>query len=540
MTTAATSNSPADPTQTATPEAVAALLAGGEAVPLSLADLRDHRVPYLEEYFGVWCMAPDQFLAAYAIVRQTNVLQHVSQVKAAGGVPSGRSYDYAVGENGIATVDLAGTLMKQTSSMSGGTSTVMARGTIRKMMNDKSVDGVMLRVDSPGGTAAGTMDLADDVYQLAQRKPVCVYADGLMASAAMWVGSQGTEISAGADALVGSVGTYAVVYDVSKWAADQGIKAHVIRAGDFKGMGTPGTEVTDQQLGEYQRIVDAINQNFLNGLARGRRMTAEQVKGVNDGRIHPAADAKKLGLVDHVENYDAAYARLEQRVAAVRAKSSGGTNTRVKAESDDLAAQSAVEGNPSDNKETPMTGQNQAAGSSAAQTTAGAGAGGNTAATEPRPATLGELKAAFGTNMEFAFAAAEQGWTMAEAQAAWQVVQSVTPKAGVGGATQSTTTGKPAGSGNRPLATAPRRTATPPASAAADGTDVEAAGFDGDPVAEFSARVEAKMKQPGVTRRQAVLKVAGADPELHQAFLMATNSRKVHSKIQDKFGGDEE
>jgi signal peptide peptidase SppA len=528
------------PTASSTP-AASAPAAPPAVMPVSVAALRDHAVPYLEEYLGVWCMSPDQFMTAYALVRQTNILTHVAQVKAAGGVPGGRAYDYVVGENGIATVDLAGTLMKQTSSMSGGTSTVMARGTIRKMRSDKSVDGVMLRVDSPGGSAAGTMDLADDVYELAKVKPVCVYADGLMASAAMWVGSQGTEISAGADALVGSVGTYAVVYDVSKWAEAEGIKAHVIRAGEFKGAATPGTEVTDKQLAEYQRIVDALNQNFLDGLSRGRRMSGEQVKAVNDGRIHPAADAKKLGLIDFVENYDAAYARLEQRVGVARARAGvgaggGGTNGRTKAEAGAPVENNGTGENRPLQKELPMeTQQNTAAGSSAATSSpAAGGAAPASAASGPRPATLTELKQAFGSNLEFAFAAAEQGWTMAEAQAAWNVVQNATPRAGTA-PIGTGTAAKP--KGNQPLATATRRTTTT-AAAVANGDDVDAAAFDGDPVAEFNARVESKLKLPGMTRRKAVLQVAGADKELHQAFLLETNSRKVHSKIRDKFADD--
>jgi signal peptide peptidase SppA len=239
-------------------------------MPTSLA-----AVPHLDQWFGLWAMEEARFWSAYEFLRRLDLHLHLSSgaVQAAQqqAATSGKLFEQ---RDGIALIGIHGRMMKQASSLSDGTSTVLARRQIRAAAADADVKAILLHIDSPGGTAAGTADLAADVSVAGNQKPVWSFVEDLDASAAYWVASQSQRVSANATALVGSIGTYGVVYDMSGAAAMEGVKAFVVRAGKFKGMGTPGTEVTQEQLAEMQRTVDGLNEHFLAGVAGGRKLSA--------------------------------------------------------------------------------------------------------------------------------------------------------------------------------------------------------------------------------------------------------------------------
>lgn len=274
-------------------------------------------IPRLEDYFGAWAMHEPVFIALAEHVSGMDLAGHVAahklEVKADGPGASGRGKPYQV-VDGVAVIELRGSLMKQVSSMSDGTSTVAARRAIGLAANDPDVSAILLAIESPGGTVAGTGDLAEAVAAAGKKKPVEAHIEDLGASAAYWIASQADRVSANPTALVGSIGTYMAVRDLSTLAAQQGVKIHVIRAGDFKGSGTPGTEITGPQLTEWQRMINDLNSHFLAGVAKGRKLSAERVAELADGRVHTGAAAKDLGLVDAVESRDATLSRLIQRV----------------------------------------------------------------------------------------------------------------------------------------------------------------------------------------------------------------------------------
>ncbi len=204
---------------------------------------------------------------------------------------------YEITETGVAVIRLAGILEK------GQTHHV--RSLLRNATEDPRVDGIVLVIDSPGGTVAGTADLAASIRNAAARKPVHAFIDDLAASAAYWAASQATKVFANTKtALVGSIGTYAVMVDSSAMANKAGIKVHVIQAGKYKGMGVPGTEITESHLVHMQHLVDTINGEFVKAVGAGRRMSASAIRHIADGALHPAADAVRLGLVDRIQSID--------------------------------------------------------------------------------------------------------------------------------------------------------------------------------------------------------------------------------------------
>jgi signal peptide peptidase SppA len=271
-------------------------------------------VPYLDQYWGEWALYEPfaRFLLSH--VENMNVQVHVAEQKASGGNGGGRRGDVYVDSDGIAHIELSGTLMKHVSSMSAGTSTALARRQVRAATASADVRGILLIVDSPGGTVSGTADLAADIRMAATKKPIHSFIEDLGASAGYWLPSQAQHVTINPTGLAGSIGVFQVVEDWSKYAEKEGVKVHVVRFGEMKGLGTPGTAVTEEQLAYLQERIDSIGADFVAAIAAGRKMSIEKARSLADGRVHKGEAAKKLGLVDAVGSIDDALTTLKAQI----------------------------------------------------------------------------------------------------------------------------------------------------------------------------------------------------------------------------------
>lgn len=248
------------------------------------------------------------------------------------GIDVARETRYEL-QDGIAVIDIAGAMMKGESLYSwffGSPTIPQIEAQVRAAANDPAVNAILLRIDSPGGTVAGTSDLADAVFEARKTKRVVAYISDLGASAAYYVASQADEIYCDTDAIVGSIGVYLVVPDYSKLFEKEGITTHVIRAGENKGAGTPGAPVTDAHIAEFQREVDQLNEMFVEAVSRGRGWTVERASKLNDGRVHVGRYAVDLGLVDAVKSFDNTMREL--RAESLRPSGSLSTWRRVAAQ----------------------------------------------------------------------------------------------------------------------------------------------------------------------------------------------------------------
>jgi signal peptide peptidase SppA len=265
----------------------------------------------LDQYFGFWALQDDIFRAAVGRLQGFNLSAHVEAASSVAPRGAYRGDDYQIEPGGVAVIDISGPMMKYTSSLSDGTSTVRVRRQLANAVENESVKQIVLRIDSPGGTVAGTEDLAAAVRNAASSKPVTAFIEDLGASAAYWVASQASAIyAAGKTTLVGSIGTYGVLYDYSAQAAMLGVKVHVVHAGEFKGSGIEGTEITEKQLAEWQRIINRLNEQFLAGVSSGRKLSSATTAELADGRVHDAEDALKLRLIDGIQSFEATLSNI--------------------------------------------------------------------------------------------------------------------------------------------------------------------------------------------------------------------------------------
>lgn len=213
--------------------------------------------------------------------------------------------DFSVADK-TATIVISGTLMKSVPSWMrywgfDATGYDEIAAAVSRAAADPSVEKILLRISSPGGQVSGVEDAANAIFEAKAVKPVIAHIEDLGASAAYWLASQATEITASELSLVGSIGVYTVMRDFSAMAEQDGVKVHIIRSGEFKGAGVFGAAVEPQHLQAKQEIVDKIAEKFTGAVARGRGKSNAVVTEWASGKIWMAEDAKALGLIDGVE-----------------------------------------------------------------------------------------------------------------------------------------------------------------------------------------------------------------------------------------------
>lgn len=175
---------------------------------------------------------------------------------------------------------------------------------------NRAVSGVVLDIDSPGGTVAGGEDVVEAVRRAkaivdanGDGKPIVAMIRDLGASGAYLLASQCHEIYATANAIVGSVGVYQVVWDESEYHEHKGMKAHLVASGPAKGAGAYGTKVTAAHLESFQKEVDRLRDWFVTRAAEGRGMAVDDMAALATGDVWIGADAAKVGLIDGVKGF---------------------------------------------------------------------------------------------------------------------------------------------------------------------------------------------------------------------------------------------
>lgn len=253
---------------------------------------------------------------------------------------SGRPVAYEI-RNGNAVIPIRGVIAKHASQVNGasqpeGQSIESLRAMLQDAAADEKVKRILLAIDSPGGSVDGLPSFADELHAVRGKKPIVAHADGLMASAAFWLGSQADKVYATRESEIGSIGVYATASDWSRHYKNEGVDVHLISSGGVKGQGARGTPVPDAVLEDIQTAVDNYNAMFLDAVMRGRGWNKEQASALNDGRLHLAGKARELGLIDGVRSLESL---LSEDVSGTTTNAKVGTTTyRVAADPIEITA----------------------------------------------------------------------------------------------------------------------------------------------------------------------------------------------------------
>jgi protease-4 len=186
---------------------------------------------------------------------------------------------------------------------------------LRRLRLDPQVKAVVLRVNSPGGSALASELIQREVIMTRKVKPVVVSMGYLAASGGYWISTYGDRIFAEPNTITGSIGVYGLLPNIQKLAAEHGVswdRIQTSRLADPTSIARPKSEV---ELARIQTVVDDIYDQFLTRVADSRKLGKDRVNEIAQGRVWSGLQAQKLGLVDELGGIQDAV-----RDAAKRAK----------------------------------------------------------------------------------------------------------------------------------------------------------------------------------------------------------------------------
>ncbi len=224
-------------------------------------------------------------------------------------------------KDGIGMVSIEGPILRKPDLFArvlmGATDSEQIGAALREAGDREDIRAVFLDIDSPGGTVAGTPELAAAVASINERKPVYAFSSGQMCSAAYWIASQARAIYATPSAQVGSIGVVQAVIDDSAALEKEGIKVEVFAVGKYKSIGAPGTPLTDDQRELIRSNLAETACDFHAAvLARGRSIPPEAM----EGQTFSGRQAQRLNLAGMVPDRAEAMRRLRVYHAAVDTK----------------------------------------------------------------------------------------------------------------------------------------------------------------------------------------------------------------------------
>ncbi len=172
---------------------------------------------------------------------------------------------------------------------------------LRQVRKDDTVDALVFRVDSPGGSANASEVIRQEILEIRKKGvPVVVSMGTYAASGGYWISANADEIWASPTTLTGSIGVFGMLPTFENSLTELGINVEGIRSTDMAGFGLPIMPLDDKAARVIQAAVDGIYQKFLKLVATGRDTTPEAVHKIAQGRVWTGARALELGLVDNL------------------------------------------------------------------------------------------------------------------------------------------------------------------------------------------------------------------------------------------------
>ncbi len=211
-----------------------------------------------------------------------------------------------------AIIDLKGVIQSSKSLFSEGATAEEIAETIRKADESPSIDAIVIRINSPGGTPVASSIIADAIKEA--KKPTVAWIQELGASGAYWVASSADEIIAHPLSITGSIGVYGSYLDFSGFLEEHNITYQRLVAGEHKDAGSPLRPLTKEEQELLQEKINSIRDYFIKEVAKNRNLTIEEVTKISDGMFLLGTEAKEKGLVDELGGEKEVKKYLEEKL----------------------------------------------------------------------------------------------------------------------------------------------------------------------------------------------------------------------------------
>ncbi|TMU85916.1 signal peptide peptidase SppA [Bacillus sp. BHET2] len=178
---------------------------------------------------------------------------------------------------------------------------------------DKSVKGIILKVNSPGGGVVESAQIHSKLVEIMDKtkKPIYVSMGGTAASGGYYISAPATKIFASKETLTGSLGVIMHGINYSELAKKYGVDFVTIKSGPYKDIMSPTRKMTEEERNIIQSMIDNSYEGFVDVIAKGRNMSEADVKKIADGRVYDGIQAKEVNLIDE-------FGYVEDTIAAMK------------------------------------------------------------------------------------------------------------------------------------------------------------------------------------------------------------------------------
>ena len=224
--------------------------------------------------------------------------QAVAIVYAEGDIVDGKGGDGQIGGDGLSRV-------------------------LRRVRTDSRVKAVVLRVNSPGGSAIASETIRRELALISRTKPVVVSMGTVAASGGYWISTAATRVFAEPNTITGSIGVFSLMPNIQGIANRNGVTFDTVKTGRYADLFSASRPRTGAELAVLQRSVDAIYDAFIERVSNARKLSPDSVRVIAEGRVWSGTAALRIGLVDSLGGLDAAL-----RSAAKQARLTGDYEVR--------------------------------------------------------------------------------------------------------------------------------------------------------------------------------------------------------------------
>lgn len=166
----------------------------------------------------------------------------------------------------------------------------------------KQVKGIVLRINSPGGSVGPSQEIFKEVVRFNEVKKVVASMGAIAASGGYYIACGAEKIVANPGTITGSIGVLVQIPNIERFLEKIGLSHEVIKSGKHKDMGSITRKMTEEENRLMQEVIDDVHDQFVSVVSERRGLPKDKVKAIADGRIFSGRQALELGLVDHLGN----------------------------------------------------------------------------------------------------------------------------------------------------------------------------------------------------------------------------------------------
>ena len=177
---------------------------------------------------------------------------------------------------------------------------------LRRIRSDAKVKALVLRVNSPGGSAIASERIQRELALFGRSKPVVVSMGTVAASGGSWIATAGRRVFAQPNTITGSIGVFSLVPNIAGLAKTNGITFDTVKTGRYADLFSLARPRSADEMAVLQRGTDAIYSAFIDRVSTARKLTPDSVRAIAEGRVWSGGEAMRIGLVDSIGGLDAA------------------------------------------------------------------------------------------------------------------------------------------------------------------------------------------------------------------------------------------